>query len=331
MKQLISFALLFSASVSAKTQHTGTLLVANKAEHSVSLINLNNSKTVATIPVEYGPHEIAVSPSGKLAAVANYGDGGTTGNSISIIDITAKTKISTISLGDYQRPHGIEFLNEDELFATCEVKMVLIKVHLKTAVISEVAGTAQSGSHMLALARNNNLAYVANVSSGSVSIIDVNNKQLVTVIPLQPGTEGLDVSPDGKELWIANRNDSSVSIINTSTKETVATIHAHSIAFRVKFLPDGKYVLISNAGYGNISVFDAVSRKLIQDIDVTLKPGTPPFPVGLAANTNSQIFYASIAGYNEAFAIDVKTGKIIKRYKTGKEPDGIYYSSFQFH
>src|SRR5688572_15947671 len=43
---------------------SGTLLVLNKSDNTVSLIDLGNRKVVATIPTGVGPHEVAVSPNG---------------------------------------------------------------------------------------------------------------------------------------------------------------------------------------------------------------------------------------------------------------------------
>lgn len=73
-------------------QPSGSLVVVNKADHAVSLIDLKLGKIVATIPVEYGPHEVAISPSGNIAAVTNYGDGAKVSNSLTIINIPEKRK-----------------------------------------------------------------------------------------------------------------------------------------------------------------------------------------------------------------------------------------------
>ena len=51
-----------------------TLLVGNKSEASVSLIDLASGGEVARAETRPGPHEIAVSGDGRLAVVTNYGD-----------------------------------------------------------------------------------------------------------------------------------------------------------------------------------------------------------------------------------------------------------------
>ena len=50
-----------------------TLVVLNKAEATASLIDLASGEVRATLPTGVGPHEVAISPDGKLALVADYG------------------------------------------------------------------------------------------------------------------------------------------------------------------------------------------------------------------------------------------------------------------
>ncbi|MFZ2489989.1 MAG: YncE family protein, partial [Thermoanaerobaculia bacterium] len=50
------------------------LLVANKSGHTVDLVDLVSGNSIATLPTGHAPHEIAVSPNGSLAVIANYGD-----------------------------------------------------------------------------------------------------------------------------------------------------------------------------------------------------------------------------------------------------------------
>jgi YVTN family beta-propeller protein len=326
-KMVASFLVLlitFTMGINAQTK--GTLLVVNKLDNTVSLISLKNNKVVATIHAGEGPHEVAVSLSGKIAAVANYGDQKHAGNSITTIDIQNKLPSKTISLGHYQRPHGIEFISEDEVIVTSEVNSVLLKVNISNDSVMEVAGTCQQGSHMVAYSRLTKKAYVANVYSGTVSVIDVKNNKFIEIINYKLGIEGLDISPDGSELWVANRNDNTVTVTNTYTLETKAILTAHDLAFRVKFLPNGKYVVVSNGLSGNVTLVDAKTKKIVKDIDFTSAQGTQPVPVGIATHTYSKYFYVCNSGYNEVAIISTKDWTIMGRIKVGNEPDGICFS-----
>ncbi len=58
------------------------LLVGNKGEDTVSFIALESGRECARLPTGKAPHEIALSPDGRQAAVVAYG-----GTSIDIFDL----------------------------------------------------------------------------------------------------------------------------------------------------------------------------------------------------------------------------------------------------
>lgn len=318
-------------------QSLGTLLVVNKGENTVSIVNLDTNKEVAKVEVGMGPHEVAVSPDGKTAAVCNYGTK-TPNNSLAIVDVSQKKNIKTIDLGQYQRPHGIEFIDQDELIVTSEVAQALVKVNIKTDAVTEVVKTNQLTSHMVAYCKADGMAYVGNIRSGSVTVVDVKTSQLIKTIVLKQGTEGLDISPDGKQLWVANRDDSTVTIVNTKTFEKEAILPAHEIAIRVKFLPNGNYALVTNGKTGNVSVYDVPKRKLIKDIELfNLDKGVaqiglvkdnqhPPVPVGIATYPTGRYVYVAAVGYDLIAVIDTKNWKVVQAIKAGASPDGLYHS-----
>src|SRR3954463_9441623 len=63
--------------------------------------------------------------------------------------------------------------------------------------------------------------------------------------------EGMDISPDGRELWVAHRADGGGSGIDTETNKVKETFKAGGTPIRVKFTRDGKYALISSPTTGS--------------------------------------------------------------------------------
>lgn len=312
----------------------GTLLVANKNEHTVSVISLSQNQEIAKIQVGVGPHELAVSPDGKLAVSANYGNKQSIGNTLTVMDVSVLKALKEISLGDYNRPHGIEFINENEILVTCEANQVLLKVNISDGKITEVAKTNQLLSHMVAYSAQKKQAFVANITSGTVSMIDIATNRLLRQLEFNKGIEGVTVSPDGKEVWVANREDSTVTAMSTTTFEKLGVMPAHQVAYRIKFLPNGKHVVVSNGMSGNLGVYNVKDKKLIKDIDLRdlTRPTTEenpnmPVPVGIAVSTDSKFVYVSMAGYNQVAVISTKNWKVEKVIDTGNGPDGIYYST----
>src|SRR5215813_9650381 len=97
------------------------LLVANKSEHTLGIIDPDAGRQVAT--VEEGGvtgHEVAASPDGKRAFVPIYGDSGvglpgSDGSTVAVIDLQQRKVTDTIHFGHGVRPHGAVFGPRDGL------------------------------------------------------------------------------------------------------------------------------------------------------------------------------------------------------------------------
>ena len=78
-------------------------------------------------------------------------------------------------------------------------------------------GTGQDGTHMFVFSEDHNTIFTANRGSDTVTVVeDVAAgppNWRVTAIPVGGDfPEGIDLSPDGREVWAATRNDGGVSI-----------------------------------------------------------------------------------------------------------------------
>lgn len=139
-----------------------------------------------------------------------------------------------------------------------------------------------------------------------------------TVIPVGHGSEGFDVSPDGREAWVANAQDGTISIIDLATKSVVETLAANVPgANRLKFTPDGKLVLVSPGSA--LVVFDAATRKEVKRLpDVHASGGIEMQPDGARA-------YVACGREGYVAAIDLKTLEMVGRVDVAG-PDGLAWA-----
>ncbi|NIR51915.1 beta-propeller fold lactonase family protein [candidate division KSB1 bacterium] len=325
------------------TQTTGTLIVLNKSEASASLISLSSGKIVATIHTGQGPHEVDVSSDGKIAVVSNYGIRREPGSTLSVIDLQSLQVTETIDLKKYQRPHGVMFLpNGESLLVTAESQKTLLVVNVKIGKIAQAIETGQNVSHMVVHDPERNRAFVSNIGSGSVTVIDLQTSEAVGTIETGAGAEGIDISPTGKEVWVSNRADDTISIIDTKTLEVVETVECSAFPIRLKFTPDGKFVLVSNARSGDVAVFDAKERTEIKRISMKMAAvegkeerlfsdrfGESPVPVGILVHPNGDAAYVANTNADIVTVIEIESWQISNRLPTGKEPDGLGYSPLE--
>ncbi|MGH2567744.1 MAG: cytochrome D1 domain-containing protein [Bacteroidota bacterium] len=317
----------------------GTLIVLNKSDHTASLIDVASKKVLATIPTGFAPHEVAVSPYGKTAVVANYGTGPQPGSSLTVIDVPGKKKAKDIDLGDYKRPHGIAWVGGNIVAVTVEANKALLLVDVEAGKVTNAIETDQNASHMVALTPDRTKAFVANIGSGSATVIDLKEKKRVANVETGAGAEGIDVSPDGKEVWVTNRSANTVSVIDVTTLKVTATMESKAFPIRVKFTPDGKHALVSNAQSGEVAVFDAQTKKEVRRIKMEFSPvneadtrlfgtqfGQSPVPVGILIEPTGTYAYVANTQADIITVIGLKEWKITDRLTAGKEPDGLGFS-----
>jgi YVTN family beta-propeller protein len=159
---LLSAALLFAAE-----GPNSALLVLNKGEANLAIVDPATMKVVARIPTGKGPHEVATD--GKLAFVANYGDQ-TPGNSLSVIDLASQKELRRVDLGSLHRPHGIVAYG-GKVYFTVELNKLIARYDPQTDKVDWLMGTGQEITHMLVMNKDGSAIFTANILGDSVTAL----------------------------------------------------------------------------------------------------------------------------------------------------------------
>ena len=332
-------ALLFAVTAPTFLQ-ANTLVVLNKSEATASLIDLESGKVRATLATDFGPHEAATSPDGRLALVGNYGSREKPGSSLTVIDVPGAKVVKTIDLREYRRPHGLLFLPDGRrALVTAEGNRALLLVDVEKGVIERSFGTDEDVSHMVEVALDGRKAFVANIGSGSVSVIDLEKGIIVRTIETGAGAEGITASIDGKEIWVTNRSADTVSVIDAESLEILKQIPCASFPIRAKATPDGKHVLVSCARSADIAVLDAASRKEVRRIPQDLRAvdtgdrlfgdqfGESSVPIGIVIHPSGKKAWVAHTNADVVVEIDLESWEIVRLLEAGREPDGMAYSA----
>jgi YVTN family beta-propeller protein len=237
---------LLTATLIAAETPSPALLVLNKADKALAIVDPASGKVVARVSVGEGPHEVTASTDGKFAFVGNYGQQ-TPGNTISVIDLASQKELRRVDLGPLQRPHGM-FFAAGKVYFTCETNRLIGRYDPVANQIDWLFGTGQATTHMVITNPDASRIFTSNIGSDTVSVIERVAGPAgwtETVIPVGKGPEGIDWSPDGKEIWSASGGDGGVSIIDVDTKKVTHTLSVGSKRTnRLKFTPNGKLVLL---------------------------------------------------------------------------------------
>src|SRR5439155_4383332 len=101
-------ALLYVAVIAAQSD-TPRLLVLNKEDATLAIVDPKSARVMGRVAVGQGPHELVTSTDGKTAYASNYGTGPAPGHTISMIDIAGMKELRRIDVAPLSRPHGLAY------------------------------------------------------------------------------------------------------------------------------------------------------------------------------------------------------------------------------
>ncbi|MFZ0295653.1 MAG: cytochrome D1 domain-containing protein [Candidatus Sulfotelmatobacter sp.] len=333
MKPLLTFVFLLATlgagSVLAEDTPANALLVLSKHDQTLAIVDPSSLKVIARVPVGNDPHEVIASTDGKVAYVSNYGSGAF--HTLAVVDLIAQKALPSIDLGALRGPHGLTFV-DGKVWFTAEGAKAIGSYDPAKKNVNWILGTGQNRTHMIYVSPDLRLIVTTNVSSGTVSMIEKTDSAHgqggpsatpradwnETVVRVGNGSEGFDISPDGKEIWVANAGDGTVSIIDAGSKQVTQTLAADvSSANRLKFTPDGKFVLISALRDADVTVIDAATRKTKKRIAVGHGAA------GIVMQPDGARAYVACTPDDYVAVIDLHSMEVVGHIQAGSNPDGL--------
>ncbi|HEY2471555.1 MAG TPA: YncE family protein [Terracidiphilus sp.] len=345
------------ATKSAKSRTPNpVLLVLSKQDHTLAIVNPASLRVVARVPVGDDPHEVVASSDGHTAYVSNYGFGSF--HTLSVVDLIGQEAEPQIDLGPLRGPHGLAFM-QGRVWFTAEAAKVIGSVDSGSRQVNWIMGTGQNRTHMIYVFPDAKKIVTTNVNSATVTILERTERAAggqppplqgganwqgaglpppgprgpggpppgppggdwnETVIPVGGGSEGFDVTPDGKQAWVANAWEGTISVIDIAQKKVTATLQANARgANRLKFTPDGARALIS-AG-PEVVVFDVATQKEIKRLRIGRGGGG-----GIQMQPDGQRAYVAFAQDGFVAVVDLRSLELVGKIDAGGNPDGMAWA-----
>lgn len=298
---------------------SGTALVANQQSASATIIDVA-TRTGTTIPVGTGPHEAAISPDGRWGVVTIYGTQ-QPGNQLAVVDLDAKTVVRTIDLGNFRRPHGAAFIagSSSMVALTSEASQRVVLADIAAGTIVADVPTNSAGSHMLGITSDGKRIFTANISTGSISEIDVDRRAFVRQLPVSTMTEGIGVRPDGSEVWVGSNDKGTVSIVDTKSWSVVKTLTGFAFPYRIGFSPDGRWAVVCDPQGNKIHIADVPSRTIVGTV------GDLGSPRGVRIAPDNRTAYVTVNAESVVAAVDLVNRTVLFKVPVGTSPDGVGY------
>jgi YVTN family beta-propeller protein len=293
------------------------LLVLNKIDSDLAIIDPDAMKILAKVETGLGPHEVCVTSDGKLAIVGNYGTAQVVGKSLSVIDLATRKVLRVVDISPLKRPHGLAEA-EGKVWFSSETSAAVGRFDPATDKIDAIIGTGQGASHMVVRDAKSGKLYTSNIMSDTVTVLETKGQHPKPVhIPVGKQPEAIAIAPDGSTVWVGHNKSHDLMVIDTQSNKVTQTIDCGGVPIRLAFTPDGKRVLASEAEGGYMLVIDAATFKEVGRVSV----GNTP--VGILATPDCKRAFVAVTGEGKVACIDLKTMKVTATLETGNQPDGV--------
>ena len=320
---LTSFA--FPASPPSQSA-SGMLLVTNKGDRTLSLIDPESGQQLAAVP-EGGVtgHEVAASPDGRLAFVPIYGNSGvgqpgTDGSTLTVIDLAQRKATHSIDFGHGVRPHCAMFGPKDGLlYVTTELEKSVTVIDPRSFKITGSIPTGQAESHMLAISPDGRYGYTANVGPGTISVLDLAARKNLGVIRVANHVQRVSVSPDGRWIFTSDTEQPRLAVISAGDRKVDRWIEPPGEGYGSASTPDGKLLLIAMPGARAVAALDLATLQVRKTVPV------PASPQEVLIRPDGKVAYVSCSESHQVAAISLGDWSV-KLMEAGRDADGLAWA-----
>ncbi len=328
MKGVVPLMLMMAVAGSSGQNDRGLLLVANKGDSTIGIIDPESGREMAAIPEGgFTGHEVVASPDGRTAYVPIYGDSGvgkpgTDGSRIVAIDLAAHKVAGDFDFGHGVRPHCPLFGPKNGLlYVTAELDKAVAVIDPATQKLVAQIPTGQPESHMLAISRDGTRGYTANVGPGTVSVLDLEAKKVLAVIPISRETQRIALSPDDRLAFTSDQTSPRLAVIDTATNKVKQWVTLPGPGYGTAPTPDGRFLLVAVPNAGKVAVVDLRTMEVTHTIDV------PKAPQEVLMRPDGRVAYVSCDASRQVAQIGIPEWKVERLIDAGKGADGLAWAT----
>jgi YVTN family beta-propeller protein len=315
-----------AGSRNAASSSSGSVLVMNKDDQTVSVIDPEGTRAMVSISVAgVTGHEVAAAPDGLRAFVPIYGNSGvghpgTDGSTLVVIDLTTRKALQTVDFGHGVRPHCAVFGPKDGLlYVTTELDNSVSIIDPKTLKIVGSVPTGQAESHMLALSHDGRFGYTANVGPGTVSVLDLAARKTKTVISVAEHVQRISITPDDRWVFTSDTQKARLAVIDTAKNTVDRWITLPGLGYGSAVTADGKWLLIALPQADGVAVIDLATFQVVKTV------GVGKSPQEMLIRPDGKVAYVSCNANHQISAIQLNDWSV-KSFEAGKGADGLAWA-----
>ena len=305
----------------------GMLLVANKGDQTLGLIDPVAGRMIATVPEEgVTGHEVVASPDGRRAFVPIFGNSGvgkpgTDGQLVRVIDLEKRQIIGTVDLGRGLRPHcAVIGPKNGLLYVTTELENSVTVIDPRSLKVVATIPTGQPESHMLAITRDGRRGFTSNVGPGTISVLDLEARKVTAVIPVSKTAQRISLSLDDRWAFTSDQTKPQLAVIDAKTNGINTWIELPGLGYGTAPTPDGRWLIVAVSSVNKVAVIDLATMKVAHTMEV------PRAPQEVVIRPDGGEAYVSCDASHQIAVIDLTSWKVKKLIDAGPGADGLAWA-----
>jgi YVTN family beta-propeller protein len=218
------------------------LLVLNKDDDCVSVVDPTTGETVEEIETDFDPWTIETSPDNSKSYLTC-----SEGNALNIVDNETFSVIGRVEHELFDQPRGLVVREQaNELWLVSRNNSQVFVFDIETDALLDVIPTHQSQSNTLSLNADESKAYVTNSSGNTLTVIDCEERRISVDVPVGDGPEGVAVNPETDNVYVTIQNESRLTVHDPEHHETIYKTGLGDAPMGIVFSPDTSIALVPN-------------------------------------------------------------------------------------
>jgi YVTN family beta-propeller protein len=271
--------------------------IGNFKDNTVSVLDADSGKVVATIPVSAGPHGMALTLDGRRLFVT--GDGS---SKLDVIDTDNNRVIRTIEVG--KAPNGVALSPDGRLL------LVTVngddRVDFIDTITEAVVGTVEVPKpHTVSIRPDGKAAYVTSQEPGrfALVLIGLDSRSVLRTIALDKTPRDLEIGYDGRAVYFTEAGVNAIEVLDPASDRTVAEIPTGVSPHYVNFFRGTTFGMTVVQGPGELLLFDPLTNKPVRSIPVGKQPHWA------AVSGDGRTAFVTNEGSNSLSVVDLANGK----------------------
>ncbi len=308
----------------------GKLIASNTGDNTLSIINLGNLQTEATLTLGHEPEHMELSPSGILAAVGNIAEG-----TVSLVSLSENREVRRIT-GLYE-PHNMTFSPDGTLVYVGNLGANFISVLdvEKGAVIDEIEvgentplaslpGTEEEHQGIINITRtpDGRLGFAAFGDGNVMAVVDLRTRRKLKTLKLGELPWRAYTTADGRFMIVPNNGDRTVSVVSTiSPFREVARLQGGEDMTGVNTGWFETVGFVISRAENRLIILDLANMRNVGEIDL----GAGSNPETGVVTPNGRKLYVALSGVNSLAVVDVRNRTLMRRIENvGEGPWGAH-------